>query len=115
VPMVMLHYEAPHVGLALATSISAYINAMMLYNGLRNNGIYQPQEGWMAWLFRICLATIAMGAVIIWLSPDAIQWSQWPFSLRITRLATIVLAGAFVYFLLLWLQGLRPDQLKKSA
>jgi len=115
VPMVMLDYEAPHVGLALATSISAYINAMMLYSGLRNNGIYQPQAGWMAWLFRICLATIAMAAVIIWLSPDAIQWSQWSFSLRITRLATIVFAGAFVYFLLLWLQGLRPNQLKKSA
>jgi putative peptidoglycan lipid II flippase len=115
VPMVMLDFEAPHVGLALATSISAYINAMMLYNGLRNNDIYQPQDGWMAWLFRICLATIAMAAVIIWLNPDAIQWSQWSLTERLSRLSTIIIAGAFVYFLLLWLQGLRPGQLKKSA
>jgi putative peptidoglycan lipid II flippase len=115
VPMVMLDFEAPHVGLALATSISAYINAMMLYNGLRNNAIYQPQAGWMAWLFRICLATIAMAAVIIWLNPDAIQWSQWSLSERLSKLSIIIIASAFVYFILLWMQGLRPGQLKKST
>ena len=115
VPMVMLDFEAPHVGLALATSISAYINAMMLYNGLRNNAIYQPQAGWIAWLFRICLATIAMAAVIIWLNPDAIQWSQWSLSERLSKLSIIIIASAFVYFILLWMQGLRPGQLKKST
>lgn len=115
VPLVMLGYEAPHVGLALATSLSAYINAMLLYNGLHNSGIFKPQDGWLAWIFRICFAATAMAAVVIWLNPDATQWSQWKLDERLMNLTTIILAAVFVYFLLLWLQGLRPNQLKKSS
>ena len=115
VPLVMYDYEAPHIGLALATSISAYINAMLLYNGLRNTGIFHPQDGWPAWIFRIIIASTAMAAVVIWLNPDATQWSQWQLTERITNLSMIIIAGVFAYFVLLWLQGLRPAQLKKST
>lgn len=115
VPLVMYDYEAPHVGLALATSLSAYINAILLYNGLRNTGIFTPQAGWLAWLFRIVIASTAMAAVIIWLNPDAIQWSQWLLIERLEHLAVIIFAAAFAYFAMLWLQGLRPAQLKQST
>jgi len=115
VPMVMLDYEAPHVGLALATSLSAYINAILLYRTLRNSGVFQPQDGWGAWLFRIVFASIAMAAVIIWLNASAMQWSQWLLLERLGHLAFIIFAGAGTYFLLLWLQGLRPEQLKKHS
>jgi putative peptidoglycan lipid II flippase len=115
VPMVMFDYEAPHIGLALATSLSAYINAMLLYNGLRNTGIFHPQKGWLAWIFRIVIASVAMAAVVIWLNPDASQWSQWQIIGRLTNLAIIIIAGVLTYFVLLWLQGLRPAQLKKST
>ncbi len=115
VPLVMYDYEAPHVGLALATSLSAYINAVLLYRGLRNSGVFRPQDGWSAWLFRIIIASTAMAAVIIWLNSSAIQWSQWQLTGRLSNLAIIIFAGAFAYFLLLWLQGLRPAQLKKNT
>ena len=115
VPLVLADYEAPHIGLALATSLSAYINAMLLYNGLRNTSIFHPQAGWPAWIFRIVIASTAMAAVVIWLSPDATQWSQWQLTERLTNLAMIIIAGVFAYFVLLWLQGLRPAQLKKST
>lgn len=115
VPMVYLDYEAPHVGLALATSFSAYINAGLLYLTLRDKGIFTPLDGWMAWIFRTVIATAAMAAVVIWLNPDAIQWSQWSLGERLYKLVTIIISGAFVYFALLMLQGLRPDQLKKST
>ena len=115
VPMVMLDYEAPHVGLALATSLSAYINAILLYSGLRNKGIFQPQDGWTAWLFRILIASIGMAAVIIWLNSDAIQWSQWQLLERLSQLGLIIASAAIVYFALLWLQGLRPNQIKNQG
>ncbi len=115
VPLVMLDYAAPHIGLALATSVSAYINAGLLYTGLRNKNIFTPQDGWQAWLFRICTGTAAMAAVVVWLNPSAAQWSQWASYDRLFNLATIILAAGFVYFVLLWLQGLRPDQLKNPA
>lgn len=115
VPLVLLDYEAPHIGLALATSLSGYINAMLLYLGLRNIGVFQPQAGWPAWIFRIVISTTAMAAAIIWLTPDAIQWSQWLLLERLTNLGLIIITGAFVYFIMLWLQGVRPGQLKKAA
>ena len=113
VPLVFMDYQAPHVGLALATSLSAYINAILLYRGLRKDATFQPQAGWMAWLFRIFIATMAMVAVITWLNPDTSQWSQWALLERLTNLARIIISGLSVYFVLLWLQGLRPGQLKK--
>ena len=113
VPLVFMDYQAPHVGLALATSLSAYINAILLYRGLRKDATFQPQAGWMAWFFRIFIATMAMVAVITWLNPDSTQWSQWALLERLTNLARIIISGLFVYFVLLWLQGLRPGQLKK--
>ncbi len=112
-PLVFMDYQAPHVGLALATSFSAYINAILLYRGLRQNAVFIPQAGWFAWLFRIIIATIAMTAVIIWLSPDSSQWSQWGSVQRLTNLALIIFPGIIIYFALLWLQGIRPAQLKK--
>ncbi|MFV9615017.1 MAG: murein biosynthesis integral membrane protein MurJ [Gammaproteobacteria bacterium] len=113
VPLVFMDYQAPHVGLALATSLSAYINAILLYRGLRKDATFQPQAGWLAWLFRIFIATLAMVAVITWLNPDTSQWSQWALLERLTNLTRIIISGLFVYFVLLWLQGLRPGQLKK--
>ncbi|MFV2003631.1 MAG: murein biosynthesis integral membrane protein MurJ, partial [Gammaproteobacteria bacterium] len=115
VPLVMLDYEAPHIGLALATSCSAYINAMLLYSKLRDIDVFTPQSGWPAWIFRIILATIAMAAVLIWLNPDAVQWSQWQLQERISNLLIIIVSGAITYFLLLWLQGLRPSALKQHS
>lgn len=115
VPLVMMDYEAPHVGLALATSLSAYINAMLLYSGLRNNGIFTPQAGWLAWIFRTIIASTAMAATVLWLNPDAIQWSDWSLMQRLGNLLFIIMTGAVTYFLLLWLQGLRPSHLKKSS
>ena len=115
VPLVLYDYEAPHIGLALATSLSAYINALLLYNGLRNNDIFSPQSGWAAWIFRIVIATIAMAAVTAWLNPDAAQWSQWQIQERLINLVVIIASAASIYFIMLWLQGLRPNQLKKSS
>jgi putative peptidoglycan lipid II flippase len=115
VPLVMFDYEAPHIGLALATSLSAYINAMLLYSGLRDIGVFQPLPGWSAWIMRIASATTAMAAVLIWLTPDALQWSQWQLVERLYHLSIIIITGALTYFLILWLQGIRPEQLKKSA
>jgi putative peptidoglycan lipid II flippase len=115
VPLVMLDYEAPHIGLALATSLSAYINAILLYSGLRETNIFTPQSGWLAWIFRIIIATTAMAAIVIWLNPNAAQWSQWQLTERLTNLAVIIISAALVYSIMLWLQGLRPHQLKKTS
>ena len=115
IPLVMYDYEAPHVGLAIATSFSAYVNAILLYKGLRNKGVLKLQDGWNAWLFRIVIASIAMAAIIIWQNTSIAQWSQWQLIERLSNLGIIITSGVLAYFLLLWLQGFRPVQLKKHS
>ena len=51
VPMVRYGYRAPHAGLALATTLSAFLNAGLLYRGLRRSQVYRPGGDWGALVF----------------------------------------------------------------
>jgi putative peptidoglycan lipid II flippase len=115
VALVTQDYAAPHIGLAMATSASAYINAMLLYSGLRERDVLTPEAGWSGWLFRIIIATTGMAAVAIWLTPGASDWSSWPLMDRLFNLGTIICIAAACYFVLLWLQGVRLQHLKRLA
>lgn len=97
-----------HAGLAAATSLSAFLNAGLLYRGLRKVGVYSPMAGWGVFLLRLMVATAAMGAVIWLLDKELIQWLAWGWRDRVMRLALLVGAGIGIYALVLLLVGLRP-------
>ena len=101
-----------HVGLALATTISAYFNAFMLYWGLRKLGIYKVQSGWYAWLGRLALANGAMVATIVWLNPAVVEWMQFSEWQRLQWTGILVAAGVGIYGAVLLLAGLRPRHLR---
>ena len=44
-----LSLPAPHAGLALATSLGAFVNAGLLYRYLRRDRVYTPGSDWR-WL-----------------------------------------------------------------
>jgi putative peptidoglycan lipid II flippase len=108
----LLVYPLAHVGLALATSLSAFFNAFMLYWMLRKQGVYQHQGGWPAFLSKALLANIALAAVILLLSASAQEWMTWATSVRIYWLTGIVSAGIAVYFAVLFALGFRLKHLK---
>ena len=114
VPLVMYNYEAPHVGLALATSCSAYLNAFMLYRGLRKIDVFRPVKGWAKLLIQITIAGIVMAFVISLVTPEQPQWSDWVIIERVGHIAGIIGLSILVYFITLMLVGLRPAQLKRS-
>ena len=114
VPMVQLDYEAPHVGLALATSASAYINAGLLYRGLHTGGVFIPTAGWFRLSVQISLASAAMAICLMLITPATTQWSTWLHYERLLALSGIIAAGAAVYFIILGLLGLRPADLKQA-
>lgn len=114
VPLVLYNYEAPHVGLALATSGSAYLNAFLLYRGLRKNNIFVPDAGWGKLLAKITLAAITMAAVLIYVTPELSLWTDWPALTRITRLLGIISLAVAVYFVVLAVVGVRPAQIRRA-
>lgn len=113
VPMVMFHFKAPHVGLAMATSLSAYINAGLLYRGLRQRKVFVPDHGGLSHFLKVIIASVGMAALLLWLLPPTIQWSVWAMPQRVLHLGGLIFAAAIFYFVLLWLQGVRPLQLRK--
>lgn len=104
-----------HAGLALATSLAAYVNALLLYRWLRRDGIYRPGPGWGATWARTLAATLAMAAVLWWFVPPERSWLDAGVWQRSAQLVAAVAGGAFVYALSLLALGLRPRHLREPG
>ncbi|MDX9741022.1 MAG: murein biosynthesis integral membrane protein MurJ [Gammaproteobacteria bacterium] len=105
-PMVMLDIPGPHAGLAVATALASFLNAALLYRGLRKSG-FSPHAGWGAFGLRILAGCLVMGAVLVPLAGDLGIWLDAGWQSRASRLALCVAAGALAYFAALWLMGMR--------
>lgn len=96
-----------HVGLALATSLSASLNAALLWRGLRQRGSLGSMPGWGRFLLQVSGALLAMLLVLVLLArPDA-TWLAWNDLARVLWLALTCAAGGLAYLLALWLAGIR--------
>ncbi len=112
VPAYLNGFPAPHALLALSTGLSAIINATLLYRGLRRQGVYSPSPHWRKLLPQVAAACAAMAGFLWWISGDWAAWMELRATERGIQLALNVVGGAGVYFLVLWLTGLRPRHLK---
>lgn len=101
-----------HVGLALATSLSALTNAGLLLWGLLKGGFYQPAARWGVYLLQMLLALTGMGLLLWWLTPPLSTWLAWGDIARVFNLLWLCLLGGAVYAGLLLLLGLRPADLR---
>ncbi|MDH4276153.1 MAG: polysaccharide biosynthesis C-terminal domain-containing protein, partial [Gammaproteobacteria bacterium] len=99
-------FTAPHAGLALSTSLSAFLNAGMLYTTLRRQQVYTPLTGWAKLWVQIAVANAAMAAVLWFATPVLDAWIAWRGLTRVATLAAIIASGGVVYLLVLQLMGL---------
>ena len=97
----------PHAALALATSVSAYINAILLFSTLKKTATVSMQNGWLKYMTQICIATLIMLLVLLQVLPDTSQWLDWSGILRIVALLGFMLLGAVLYIGALALLGIR--------
>lgn len=101
-----------HVGLALATSLSAFINAGLLLRGLLKKDVLVLAAGWWPHVARVFIATAVMVAVLLFLQDDPAQWLAWGSLTRAGMLALLCGAGALAYLLTLLACGLRLSHLR---
>jgi putative peptidoglycan lipid II flippase len=104
--IVLLYRPLAHAGLALATAMSSYINAAILYRHLCREGGFEAGPGWASHLLRIGAAVAAMVLTLYALSAPLEIWLDWSASQRITRLAACVAGGAVCYFAVLRFTGM---------
>lgn len=115
--VVPLHFywQLGHVGLALATSLSAFLNAGLLFWGLYKAKVYQPLTGMVATLLRIILASVSMAVVVYWWLPATEQWLMWSWWQRVMRILPLCGGGVFAYALFLLLLGARPRHFQPQS
>ena len=100
-----------HVGLALAISLSAFVNAGLLFVTLRRHDVYRPLPGWGVFFARVISASAIMGAVLFWGAGDINSWLHASTLQRIYRMSIWVVTGAAVYLLTVMAFGVRLAQL----
>jgi len=104
--------EGAHVGLAISTSLTAWVNAVLLFRRLRADAIYVPGAGWGRFSLQILAATLAMSAVIAVFHLPMADWMAMGPLARGGRLAMLIAAAIAAYFGVLFALGVRPRDLK---
>ncbi len=107
-----LVYPLAHTGLALAISVAAFVNAGLLFEGLRRRQVYRSLPGWPVFFTRVVFATAVMAGVIFWGTSGLETWLAAAPLARAARLALWIVAGIIVYGAVLFLAGMRPNHLK---
>lgn len=106
------HIPGAHALLALAIAIAGWTNALQLWWYLSRARVYQMQPGWRRFLRQLAVASVAMVAVLLALLWSWDGWTVWPWWERVWKLSVLVGAGAVAYGAALWLQGIRPRDLR---
>ena len=114
------HYFAlGHAGLALATSIAAFLNAGLLFRGLRSAGVYTAARGWASFAGMLLLANAVMaGALYLTLYLALGQFGDWFVMSFMTRTLTVLGicgVGFIAYAATLLLCGFRLSQLRSPV
>ena len=100
-----------HAGLALATSLSSWLNVALLFGALRSRKL-QIDPFLKTLLLRVLLASLVMLALLVAFAPNAGAWESWSAAQRILTLSELVLGGAGAYVIVLYVSGFRWSGVK---
>jgi putative peptidoglycan lipid II flippase len=103
----LLVWHFKHAGLALATSLSAFLNAGLLFYGLRKQAAYILQAGWFKLIVQLLLANGLMVAFLLYASPPQEAWFEMGFWVRLFTMLAVCGAGGIIYGLGLLMVGIR--------
>ncbi|MGX2948639.1 murein biosynthesis integral membrane protein MurJ [Frederiksenia canicola] len=96
-----------YVGLAMASALSALVNASLLYRGLVKNGTYQVSGKTALFALKLLIAGCMMGGVVSSFSPDLYGWTTLSLWQKIHWLIWLIALAAISYFGTLIALGIR--------
>ena len=108
----MWYYEMGHVGLALATSASAWINAGLLYLGLRRCGISLAGILAPKFVLRLLVAVSVMGVAVSTLAPAVPLWLTADLCWRVSQMILLVVVGLVSFTTVLVALGFRLNEVR---
>jgi putative peptidoglycan lipid II flippase len=111
----ILIWPLQHTGLALATALSSWMNALWLLSGLVKRDVYHRSLGWLLFSVRIGVAVAVMVFAVLWMNVETVVWFDMTLWERVVKLLGLVLVGVIVYFSVLILSGMNIKQLVKGV
>jgi len=103
------------VGLAIATTLSATLNAWMLYRGLKQAKIYHLAKSTKIFMGKLIFAASVMALVVHQLSNDFEVWLNMTFFEQVTQLVLCISVGCLSYFIMIFVLGVRFKDFKVES
>jgi putative peptidoglycan lipid II flippase len=112
--ILVLGFDMAHVGLSLASTLSAFLNAGLLYWGLHKRGVYRIEKHWIPVLARYLAANAVMAGVLLAITPAMTWWTgpghgNW---IKVAYILGICAVGALSYFAALFAVGFRLREIR---
>lgn len=101
-----------YVGLAMATTMSATLNAYLLYQGLKETNVFHLSNVTKVFFGKLILASMIMAAVVFYVSPSFDTWLMYSFGQQAFKVFFYISIGVVVYFAVLLVLGIRLADFK---
>lgn len=108
----ILVFPFGHVGLALATTLSAFLNMFLLWRGLSNERMYSFSSEWIKFMRFLVLGGVALVLFILSYREIGLNWLTLTELERVSHLSIIVVGGVVFYFVAIVIGGFRLRMLK---
>lgn len=115
VSSLILVWPFGHIGLALATSLAAILNATLLFIKLGVSGVYRPspETGWRQLFAYTLIANVVMSLFLWWFTPSLDWWFEQHIYGRVGALMGLVSVSMMIYGAIFTLFGVRPRHLSQ--
>lgn len=111
----LLIWPLAHAGLALATALSAFLNAGLLGYLLYRQKVLIFQPGWGRYAVQLVGGSALMSSALYLVAPDWQAWLEFELWQRIYWVAGLVVLGGGLYFAWLTALGLRLRHFKMNS
>ncbi len=101
-----------YVGLAIATTLSATLNAYMLYHGLKAANVFHLTGKTWWFISRLMFSAAVMAWIVNQVSPEFEQWLLLSFSEQVLQLVICISSGLLSYLICVVLLGIRIGDIK---
>lgn len=111
----LLIFPLKHAGLALASSLSAWLNAGLLLWGLQTRKMFKWQSGWLKFGLQLIFANSILSLFLYLTASATLVWISWNWQQRFAHIFMLGIASIIIYLVMLWISGLRYHDLKAQS
>lgn len=104
-----------HAGLALSTTLAAYLNGGLLLYLLLRQGIYRPQTAWLTFALRLVFANSLLTFLLWNFTQPLNDWLLWSTKQRIQTLGLSILIALVGYLACIFILKIKLTDGKKTV